>query len=208
MVGQGAGQGRGAGGLRAEDDDAAGERGPDGRLQVVPEAGGIGADGGTRDGEQGAAGVDEDGFGSEAAGQLLAVRLRGEDGVDPFGDGGGEDLHVRVPDGLVRDVHVVVVDGAHHPYVGVGLPHPGDPVGERYGLHGGGADQDGEPLAAVPRGADEVVVAGVRRIELAEDEAVPVAFHTGTTAPLRRSAPARSRFQLRSPRRQSMRKPA
>ena len=57
--------------------------------------------------------------------------------------------------------------------VRVDLAQPGHAVGERHRLDGGGADQDGEPLAAGPGGPDEVVVAGVRRVELAEDQAVP-----------------------------------
>ena len=100
---------------------------------------------------------------------------------------------MRVPDRRVVQVHGDVVDGADHFDVGVDLPHPGDPVGERDGFDGGGADQDGELLAAVPRGADEVVVSCVRRIELAEDQSVTVASHAGTTASSRRTASTRGR---------------
>ncbi len=206
VLGQRPGQGGGAGRLGAEDDHAAGEGGPHGGLQVVPAARGVGADGGAGHGEEGAAGVDEDGLRTEAAGQFLTVRLRGEDGVDPFGDRRGEHLHVGVPDGGVVEVHGDVVDRAHHPDVGVGLPHPGHPVGERDGFDGGGADQDRECLAPVPCGADEVVVAGVRRVELAEYQAVSVALHAGTSASARRGD-ARSLLQPRSPRTQSVRKP-
>ena len=70
----------------------------------------------------------------------------------------------------------------HDPYVRVHLPHPGHPVGEGDGLDGGGADQDGQPLAAVLGGADEVVMAGVRRIELAEHEPVTEPRHPATSA--------------------------
>ncbi len=205
--GERAGEGGGAGGLRAEDDDPAREGGPYGRLEEVPAAGGVRAHGGAGDREERAVGVDEDGRGAEAAAQLLPVRLRGEDRVHGLGHGGGEDGHVRVPDGGVGDVHVRVVDRADHRGVRVRLAHPGDPVGERHGLDGGGADQDGQPLAAVLGGPDEVVVAGVRRVELAEDQAVSVALHAATSTG-RAARAVRSRCQLRRPARQSARNPA
>lgn len=201
------GEGGGAGGLRAEDDDPAREGGPYGRLEEVPAAHGVRAHGGAGDREEGAVGVDEDGVGAEAAAQLLPVRLRGEDRVHPVGHGGGEDGHVGVPDGRVGHVHVRVVDRPDHRDVRVDLAHPGDPVGERDRLHGGGADQHGQPLAAVLGGADEVVVAGVRRVELAEHQAVSVALHAAT-ATGRASRAARSRRQSRRPIRQSARNPA
>lgn len=206
VVGEGAGHRRGAGGFRAENDDPAGERGPYGWFEEVPAAHGVLADGGAGDREDRAVGVDADGFGAEPAGQFVPVRLRCEDGVHRSGHGPGEDGHVRVPDRRVVQVHADVVDSAHDRCLRVHLPHPGHPVGERYGLDGGGTDQDGQPLAAVLRGADEVVVTGVRRIELAEDEPVREALHAATSTGRCRCT-ARSRCQLRRPIRHSVRKP-
>ncbi len=105
----------------------------------------------------------------------------------------------------------MVVDGADDEGVGVDLAHPGDALLQRHGLGGGGADEDGEAVAAVEGGADEVVVAGVRRIELAEDEAVSVALHAVASAvsvsAAGRRAPARSLLQPRRPVAQSAMKP-
>lgn len=182
VVGEGPSHRGGAGGLGAEDDDAAGERGPYGRFEEVPAADRVLADGCAGDREDRTVGVDADGFGTEPVGQFVPVRLRGEDGIDLLRDGPLEDGHVGIPDRRVVEIHPGVVDGADDPYVRVHLPHPGHPVGEGDGLDGGGADQDGQPLAAVLGGADEVVMAGVRRIELAEHEPVTEPRHPATSA--------------------------
>lgn len=200
-------EGGGAGGLGAEHHDAAGERGPDGRGEEVPAADRVRPDVGARHGVQRAAGVHEDGHGAETAGEFVPVRLRGEDRVHGLGDGRAEDRHVRVPDGGVAQIHPVVVDGAHDPDVRVDLAHPGDAVGERHRLDGGGADEHREPFAAGLRGPYEVVVARVRRIELAEDQAVFVSRAHAATSSGVAGLPPRSRDQLRSPMTHRVRKP-
>jgi hypothetical protein len=215
--GERVGEGGGAGGLRAEDDHAPGEGGPYGRLQEVPAADRVAAHGRAGDREDRAGRVDADRVGAEPAGQFVAVRLGGEDGVDAPGDGRAEHRHVRVPDRRVGDVDGDVVDGADHPDVRVHLAHPRHPRVQRDRLHGRGADEDGQPVAAVAGGPYEVVVARVRRVELAEDQPVPVALHVVASAVVSCLAPpsgaccgrcaARSRDQWRSPRTQSVMKP-
>lgn len=111
-----------------------------------------------------------------------------------------------VPDVGVLEVDGDVVDGADDEGVGVGLAHPADPVLQGDALHGGGADEDGEAFAAVEGGVDEVVVAGVRRIELAEDQAVAVALHAAISVRRVRRA-VRSLVQPRRPMTQSVMKP-
>ncbi len=197
----------GAGGLRAEDDDPAREGGPYGRPEEVPAAGGVSAHGGAGDREERAVGSTRTDAAPKRRPSSSPYASEVKNRVHGLGHGGGEDGHVRVPDGGVGDVHVRVVDRADHRGVRVRLAHPGDPVGERYGLDGGGADQDGQPLAAVLAVRDEVVVAGVRRVELAEDQAVSVALHAATSTG-RAARAVRSRCQLRRPARQSARNPA
>lgn len=111
-----------------------------------------------------------------------------------------------VPHLGVVEVDGDVVDGSDDEGVGVDLTHPGDALVERQGLHGGGADEDGEALAAGEGRLDEMVVAGVRRIELAEDQAVSVALHAATSTGRARRA-ARSLVQPRRPSTQSVMKP-
>lgn len=128
----------------------------------------VGADGGAGDGEAGAVGVDGDGLRAETAAELVPVRLpvglRDEDGVDTLGH-------------CVPQADGAVVDGSDDEGVGVDLAHPGDAVGQGQALGRDAADEHGEAVAPLARGADEVVVVSVRRREAAENETVAVVLH-------------------------------
>lgn len=114
--------------------------------------------------------VDELVAGAEAAAELVAVALGGEHDVDRgVVDGLAHEVDVGAPDDVAGEVDGVVV---HDPgdgdvaIVGMDLAHPGDAEVERQGLDGGGHDDDAEAIAAGGGGADEVMVAGVRRVNL------------------------------------------
>ncbi|GGT18370.1 hypothetical protein GCM10010254_43800 [Streptomyces chromofuscus] len=214
MLGQGPGHRGGAGGLGAEDDDAAGEGAAHRRFEELPGAHRVLADRRPGHREAPPLRVDADGHGTEAPGEFVPVRLRGEHGVHTLGHGAPEDRHVRVPHRRIGDVHGDVVDGSHDTYVRMDLPHPRRPLGQRDRLDRRGADQHGQTVAPVGRAADEMVVARVRRIELAEHEPVPepppcarrvLAHATASTACGRAAS---SRRQLSSPNTHRARKPA
>jgi hypothetical protein len=172
-----------AGRLGADDGHAAGEAGAHGRGEVRPGRDRIGADRGRGDGDERAVRVEGDGAGPQAPAQLLAVDLGAEDGVHRLvGDrahAGAEDVDVRGPDRLALEIHRVLVDDTVHGDVPlrVDLAHPRHATRQRDGLDRRGRDQDGQPIADRRRRADQVVVAGVGRVELADDEAMPCAVH-------------------------------
>jgi hypothetical protein len=198
VLGQRPGQCGRAGGFRPYDDDPAGEGRPDRRGEELPLSRGIGPHGGAAHREPPARLIHLVGDGAEPSGQLRPVGLGAEHRVDPgllapqSAQPVPEHLDVPFPHlgGVVVDLDVVDDRREVDVRLRVCLAQPGRAIGHGDALDAGRADDHGEPVTRGRRGVDQVVVSGVRRIELADDQAVP---HAGT-----RAFPA-SLCQARSP---------
>src|SRR5207244_1616070 len=101
---------------------------------------------------------------------LLTIRLRSEENVRQGGAGLADRRAPNLPElrMLVRPGRVFVrhVDDAA---VRKQLPHPFDARRSRYLLRGQTADQNGHLVDVMAREVDQVLVASMRREELAQD---------------------------------------
>ena len=113
----------------------------------------------------------------QRCGEQVAVRLPGEDRVDRLVQQRAHDRDVGVVHERVLEVDRDLVPAGHDPRARMPLAHPLPSQRQRDRLAHGPEDEHRDPLATRQRVVDERVVAGVRRQELPEDEAVP---HTAT----------------------------
>ncbi len=165
-LGERARQGRRPGRLRAGDHHAPAQVRADGRRELVPERGGIGAD--LRAGDQPRAGM-ADVLHAPALGQQVAVALAREHRVDRVVEQPLHQLDVPVVDVGIVEVDGDLVPAGHHAGGRVPCPHPLAAQGQRDALGPRPQHEHGDPLALRQRVVDELVMAGVRRQELAED---------------------------------------
>ncbi len=149
------------------------------RLEQVPVRRRVGADRGAGDGEAAACGVDGDVAGAERGRERLAVALGAEHEVDRLADQLAHDRGVEGVDGGGEVVDRVLVEARDHAGGGVPLGHPRAAQLVRDRLLGAREDGHRHALAAPERRVDHEVVPAVRRMELADDEAVT---HAGASA--------------------------
>ncbi len=146
--------------------------------------------------------------GAEPAGELVAVGLAGEHGVDVLGQDAAQLLQVPVPHGGVVVVDDVVVPVRPHVDVGVHLAQPGlaDGAGDR--LVVAGTEDDDDLLAPLLRGADQGAVPGVQGQELAPHQAAAEAGHAAAATGVAASGAGSARRHCTRPETHSARKPA
>lgn len=183
VVGQRLGDRRRAGGFGPEHHHAGCQPGPSGGCQILPAPGEVAPNRGGAEGSS----LDRHRHRSEPPREFGAVGVTAVDGVDrlrcarcPQPRAHGSDL--RGPHLVVGDVQRCVAGNSGDAHVGMFRAQPCHTVGQWDGL-GGGLHRKHRDLVALPRYLpDQVVMTLVWRVELPDQQPVPVVGHAAESS--------------------------